>query len=201
MRRFLLGLIFGLAADASAQVAAPDTTGADSLQPKPPTDTVLVQGRDTSSRGADTLALPSATDTSGKKTLVPEKKTNFPSPSGALLRSLAIPGWGQLYNKKYFKAVIIAGGQGTLLGTAVVEWKRASDAKDDLDLEGYRVHTNNRNLFLWLYAAATAVSMLDAYVDAHLSQDTGEGVPKIGNIFFESDAEKKSFLVKIKVDF
>lgn len=190
---FLFLLIFGLATNASSQITASDTTAADSLQAKPKTDTVIVQGTDTSSRVADTL--------------VSGKKSNFRSPSGALLRSLAVPGWGQLYNKKYLKAVIVAGGQGVLLGTAIVEWKRATDAKNDTSLpaferlEDYRLHTNNRNMLLWLYAAAAVVSMLDAYVDAHLSQDTGVGVPQIGNIFLEPDVEKKTVLVKIKVDF
>lgn len=185
----LLLLAPGITTGIRAQITAPDTTRADSLQAKPKTDTVIVTGK-------DTLAVPSAVTT-----LASEKKTNFRSPSGALLRSLIIPGWGQLYNRKYFKAVVVAGGQGVLLGTAIVEWKRASDARKNLDLEDYRIHTNNRNMFLWLYAAATVVSMLDAYVDAHLSQDTGEGVPKIGDFLIEPDAEKRALLVKLKIDF
>jgi hypothetical protein len=190
---FLFLLISGLAASASSQISAPDTTASDSLQAKPKTGSVIVQGADTSSRVADTL--------------VSGKKTNFRSPSGALLRSLAIPGWGQMYNKKYLKAVIVAGGQGVLLGTAIVEWKRATDSKNDASqplatrLEDYRLHTNNRNMLLWLYAAATVVSMLDAYVDAHLSQDTGVGVPQIGNIFLEPDLDKRSLLLKLKLNF
>lgn len=193
MRRLLLLLVFGLATDAIAQTSTPDST-ADSLQAKPKIDSVIVQGTDTISS--------LVAGTSG-----PGRKSHLRSPSGALLRSLAVPGWGQLYNKKYFKAVIVAGGQAVLLGTAVVEWKRASDAKKNMSvppaerLEDYRLHTNNRNMFLWLYAAATVVSMLDAYVDAHLLQDTGVGVPKIGNLFLEPYVEKKAFLVKIKVDF
>jgi len=181
----LLVLTFGLAGGIRAQTSAPDTALDSLIQPK--TDTVIVHGADTASVKTDTLAS--------------DKKTNLRSPTGALLRSLAIPGWGQVYNKKYFKAIIVAGGQGTLLGTAIVEWKRATDAKKDLDLEGYRIHTNNRNMLLWLYAAATVVSILDAYVDAHLSQDTGEGVPQLGNIFLEPDAEKQTLLVKLKIDF
>ncbi|HLG94515.1 MAG TPA: DUF5683 domain-containing protein, partial [candidate division Zixibacteria bacterium] len=163
MRTFLLLLpVFGLAGSIRAQINAPDTA-LDSLT-RPETDTVIVQGSDTTSLETGTL--------------VWDKKSNLRSPSGALLRSLAVPGWGQLYNKKPLKAVIVAGGQGVLLGTAVVEWKRATDAKNDTSLplatrlEDYRLHTNNRNMLLWLYAAATVVSMLDAYVDAHLSQDT-----------------------------
>ena len=186
MRTFLLLLpVFGLAGSIRAQINAPDTA-LDSLT-RPETDTVIVQGSDTTSLVTGTL--------------VSDKKSNLRSPSGALLRSLAVPGWGQLYNKKPLKAVIVAGGQGALLGTAVVEWKRASNAKKDLDLEGYRIHTNNRNLFLWLYAAATVVSMLDAYVDAHLSQDTGVGVPQIGSISLEPDADKKVLRLKLKINF
>jgi len=192
MRRFFLfGLLVGLAAVASAQVTPLDTTASDSLQAKPKPDTVIVQGTDTTSRVADTLG----------------KKSNLRSPSGALLRSLAVPGWGQIYNKKYFKTVIVAGGQGVLLGTAIVEWKRATDAKNDASLplatrlEDYRLHTNNRNMLLWLYAAAAVVSMLDAYVDAHLSQDTGIGVPKIGEIIITPSYEKKNLILKLRLNF
>ncbi|MGH8004300.1 MAG: DUF5683 domain-containing protein [Limisphaerales bacterium] len=192
---FLFLLTFGISTAINAQTTVPDTTASDSLQAKPKTDTVIV-------KGTDTLAVPSVADT-----LVSGKKSNLRSPSGALLRSLAIPGWGQVYNKKYFKALIVAGGQGVLLGTAIVEWRRASDAKNDAGLplaerlEDYRLHTNNRNMLLWLYAAATVVSMLDAYVDAHLSQDTGEGVPQIGSIILEPDIQKKALLLKLKIDF
>jgi len=41
------------------------------------------------------------------------------SPRGALLRSLAIPGWGQFYNRHYFKVPIVYAGMGGLFGTAV----------------------------------------------------------------------------------
>jgi hypothetical protein len=191
-RLFLFLLFWGFAAGASAQMIKPDTVLTDSLHAPAKTDTVIVQGADTSSLVAGTS--------------VPGKKSNLRSPTGALLRSLAIPGWGQAYNKKYFKAIIVAGGQGVLLGSAIAEWKRASDAKNDTSLssfqrlEDYRLHTNNRNMLLWLYAAATVVSILDAYVDAHLSQDTGEGVPQLGNIFLEPNAEKQALLVKLKIE-
>jgi hypothetical protein len=194
-RFFLLLIFFGVSAGSSAQMIKSDTVLTDSLHAPAKTDTVIVKGTDT---------LPPALVAD---TLVSDKKSNLRSPTGALLRSLAIPGWGQAYNKKYFKAIIVAGGQGVLLGSAIAEWKRASDAKNDTSLssfqrlEDYRLHTNNRNMLLWLYAAATVVSILDAYVDAHLSQDTGEGVPQIGHIFLEPDAEKQALLLKLKVNF
>jgi len=192
---FLILIFFGMAAGSTAQMIKPDTVLIDTLQTPAKADTVIVKGTDSLPR-----ALAADTSVSGKK-------IKLRSPTGALLRSLAIPGWGQLYNKKYFKAIIVAGGQGVLLGSAIAEWKRASDAKNDTSLssfqrlEDYRLHTNNRNMLLWLYAAATVVSILDAYVDAHLSQDTGEGVPQLGNIFLEPDAEKQTVLVKLKIDF
>jgi hypothetical protein len=42
-----------------------------------------------------------------------------PSPRGALLRSLAIPGWGQIYNRQPLKAPVIWAGLGTLVGVTI----------------------------------------------------------------------------------
>lgn len=41
-------------------------------------------------------------------------RQDLPSPRGALLRSLAAPGWGQAYNGDYLKVPIVVGGLGTL---------------------------------------------------------------------------------------
>jgi hypothetical protein len=188
MRKTVLTfLVFAAAQTAGAQITDPGTTQKNSPLPQTDFDTVRTTTPDTT-----------ITDSINNQTIL---KSNLRSPGGALRRSLLIPGWGQIYNKKPFKAVVIAGGQGVLLGTALAEWKRASDAKKDLDLANYRVHTNNRNLFLWLYAGATVFSMLDAYIDAHLSQDTGEGVPEIGNFWLEPDAQNQAVLLKFKLNF
>ncbi len=181
-------LLFAVTSTASAQITDPDTTQKN----YPPLLRINFDTLRTTT--PDTIF----NDSIKNQTII---KSNLRSPGGALRRSLVLPGWGQLYNKKPFKAVIIAGGQGVLLGTALAEWKRASDAKKDLDLANYRVHTNNRNLFLWLYAGATVFSMLDAYIDAHLSQDTGEGVPKIGNFLLEPDPKNQTVLLKLKLNF
>jgi Family of unknown function (DUF5683) len=67
----------------------------------------------------DTLLLKenAKTDTSGKNLLaldtVVKKKFN---PKVATLRSTIIPGWGQAYNKKYWKIPIIYGALGTTAG-------------------------------------------------------------------------------------
>lgn len=201
MKGWIIFLIFlGWASGAKAQVIDPDSSQKNYPPiPKINLDTVRTGKPDTSFN--DSMKQPPMTQSKDSMVNRPGPKSNLRSPTGALLRSLAIPGWGQFYNRKYFKAVIVAGGEGTLLATAIVEWKRASDARKNLDLEDYRAHVNNRNMFLWLYAAATVVSMLDAYVDAHLSQDTGVGVPKVGELFLEPDAGKMALLLKVKVNF
>jgi len=38
-------------------------------------------------------------------------KVSVKSPTGAMIRSLLFPGWGQLYNKKYFKAILVFGAE------------------------------------------------------------------------------------------
>lgn len=53
------------------------------------------------------------------------------SPKTATLRSLAIPGWGQVYNKEYWKLPIIYGALGTAAGIYIYNntwYKRTRDA-------------------------------------------------------------------------
>lgn len=57
------------------------------------------------------------------------------SPRGALWRSLAAPGWGQIYNRQYYKLPFVAGGLGGL---------------------GYAVYTMNQDYVLHRHAAIFA---------------------------------------------
>src|SRR3990170_8539722 len=108
-------------------------------------------------------------------------KTTLRSPTGALFRSIAFPGWGQFYNKKYLKAAIVFLGEGSLIAGAVVEWRRMNEHKKifealpdtnplkTFEFNQYQYHKDNRNLFLWWTAGVIFISMWDAYADAHLS--------------------------------
>ena len=49
-----------------------------------------------------------------------------PSPRGAVFRSLAVPGWGQLYNGDYVKVPIAVGGLGALVYGVVRYHNRAT---------------------------------------------------------------------------
>lgn len=100
------------------------------------------------------------------------------SPTGALLRSLAVPGWGQFYNRKYIKALVVAVGETYCIVQAVRYWDLADQAwsrytSDDsynyLYYGDYDFYQDRRNLFLWLSGLAIFLSIVDAYVDAHLA--------------------------------
>ena len=98
---------------------------------------------------------------------------------GALLRSAVFPGWGQLYNRKYLKAILVFGAETTFLTLMAIEWDRMNQHKklfDSLPLgddknweyEQYKFYKDRKNLFLWSALATIFVSIFDAYVDAHL---------------------------------
>ena len=87
------------------------------------------------------------------------------SPMGAMLRSIAVPGWGQLYNGKWFKAILVCGTEVGLIVNAVYQNQMAVQSKIPLEREWYQ---DNRNRSVWWLLAAILFSMADAYVDAHL---------------------------------
>jgi hypothetical protein len=102
------------------------------------------------------------------------------SPTGALIRSGVVPGWGQLYNEQYVKCGLVFLTEGILIAGAVVEHLRAGDDRQELDdpLSSdqereaawlrYSRRIDKRNTYLWYLAGVKFVSMVDAYVDAHL---------------------------------
>jgi hypothetical protein len=102
------------------------------------------------------------------------------SPTGALWRSFAVPGWGQIYNGKYWKAGGIMAAEAATLYMAVDNYLIARDylrkAREAADLKikhrNYARHDEyivETEFWGWLFVAALTYSMMDAYVDAHLS--------------------------------
>lgn len=97
------------------------------------------------------------------------------NPTGALLRSAVVPGWGQFYNEEPLKGLAYGSLQAGLLGWTLHENHRANNARDMFLLTGDPAwdqaredHRNRCRSLIWYTAGAWVLSMLDAYVDAWL---------------------------------
>ena len=88
------------------------------------------------------------------------------SPSAAMVRSLLIPGWGQWYNGKKWKAALACGAELGLAANAALQNHYLQGASDP-QVREYYLH--NRNTSNWVLALVVVLSMLDAYVDAHFA--------------------------------
>jgi len=107
------------------------------------------------------------------------------SPERAMLYSALIPGGGQVYNKAYVKAGIVVGLQAWNVGRALYNDAKADDfiKKSKLSTDAYYTqyykdraeeHKQKRRSDIWWIGITTALSVLDAYVDAHLENFDSE---------------------------
>ncbi len=90
------------------------------------------------------------------------------SPGTAVLLSFLVPGAGQVYAGRWWKACIIAPAEITLGVLSVRDHLQAMSKLRAGDEEGYLVLRNRRNVFLWWTGAVLAFSMADAYVSAQM---------------------------------
>lgn len=104
----------------------------------------------------------------------------FANPRSAMLYSAALPGGGQIYNREYVKAGIVIALQGYLSGMAIYNDSKVQDYKEKLSgtsdaytLQYYQQQVDEyrarRTSDIWWIGITMALSMMDAYVDAHLS--------------------------------
>ena len=109
-------------------------------------------------------------------------------PTRAVLYSAAFPGGGQLYKRAWLKAGLVMGVQGFFIGSAIYHggernyWRDlAENTQDPFLQEQYLARSrdfgNELKNDIWWLGITAGLSMLDAYVDAHLSD-------------FESEKEK-----------
>ena len=108
MKIFLNIVVFVLLFEGAYSQVTPDSARSTVRDTTPdiPTDTIPVFSDTTQYN--DTAVLKSKT---GKDSVVVKKKVH--SPRKATLRSLIIPGWGQIYNKKYWKLPLVYAAIGT----------------------------------------------------------------------------------------
>jgi hypothetical protein len=145
-------------------------------------------------------------DTSQITTAEPEPRT----PRGALLRAAAVPGWGQIYNRQYYKLPFVyAGLAGLIYGVTYMQdqavlYRRADlytrdpetyaeyedfiaqitnpnillaieRGRDDLLRQQRDIFKRRRDLFIFGVGLFYGLTMLDAFVSAHLRDfDVGE---------------------------
>jgi hypothetical protein len=109
-----------------------------------------------------------------------EFKEKLKSPLGAMFRSAFVPGWGQFYNGAWWKGLIFIGAESFTMFYTVKNYTKARDYYNramDADNEGdseklyyeYEQHLQKTEMWGWFFVGALVISMLDAYVDAHLS--------------------------------
>ncbi|MGC8748651.1 MAG: DUF5683 domain-containing protein [Candidatus Kapaibacteriota bacterium] len=105
------------------------------------------------------------------------------SPIGAMLRSFAIPGWGQVYVRQYWKAPLFFGGAAVMYyytfkhNSDFLDYSRQYDELFKSNPQDTRLYLlkvrrenarDNRDISIFFLVAVYGLSMLDAYVDAHL---------------------------------
>jgi hypothetical protein len=102
------------------------------------------------------------------------------APMGALLRSVAVPGWGQYYNRKYIKSAVVFSAETFFITKAIHWWKKTEDQYNSIQqtidpsqqrirYNIYRSYRTSRDDYLWAVGLTVFLSMFDAYVDAHLA--------------------------------
>ncbi|MCH8027508.1 MAG: hypothetical protein IID63_05230 [candidate division Zixibacteria bacterium] len=153
----------------SVHIQAADSTYEDSNFPD---DTVIYKPI-----GFETSALAVSDSIDYEKRLIQ-------NPTVALVKSMLVPGLGQVGNRKYFKAAVVVGLQAWLISSAIDHGREASDFKEKFEMsfdtternilyDNFLNSKDQRNKFTWFAVIVTFVSMFDAFADAHLS-----GFPK-----------------------
>ncbi|KAA3633168.1 MAG: hypothetical protein DWP97_09720 [Calditrichaeota bacterium] len=118
-------------------------------------------------------------------------------PTKALFKSMFIPGWGQVGNKRYIKGLCFFAFDVWMISKALDHKKKARDfwnqyeesetiSEKNYYYNLYSGEKDERNKFTWYAVITSFIAMFDAYVDAHLS-----GFPaKHDNNKFSLDIDK-----------
>ncbi len=137
-------------------------------------------------------------------------------PTVALVKSMIIPGLGQIGNRRYFKAALFFGLDAWFVSSAIKYRQDARDFRVKFEsVDGddaasvalrrdyyskYQDSRNSRNKYTWFAVITTFVSMFDAYADAHLS---GFPVKKGENVTISLQTLRRdeTVLAALQIDF
>ena len=112
---------------------------------------------------------------------VPAAEGTFDKPRWVMMRSLLIPGWGQLHNHAFLKAGAFAGVEGWLGARLIRDSGSLDRLRRDVDaarsagddagaaaaVEAYNRRLDRIVSGQWMLAGVVTYALLDAYVDAH----------------------------------
>ena len=122
------------------------------------------------------------------------------SPKGAMIRSLILPGWGQVYNRKFIKALVFLGGETYFISRYLdlndeLKILEATPGKSASDIEDKE---QERNGWGWLFGAGYFLAMGDAFVDAHLD---GVSIDEEFSVNLISDKQKSGLSMQLQFNF
>ncbi len=155
---------------------------ADSTKPEP-ADSVVLETREQLKQMLPEGFMDSTVSIIAGRTAIERK-----SPSGALLRSMALPGWGQFYTGHPVRGTITAVAETAFLVGMALKFRDRADLRDQLSLleasngpdwpvdDPERMRLNSRiksaqhsgGDYLAYGVTALLMGMLDSYVSAHL---------------------------------
>ena len=143
----------------------------------------------------DSVIIKNFDSTSKKSILALDTTVKKHNPKIATFRSAVLPGWGQIYNKKYWKLPIVYGALGVTAGIffynlktykqlkqAVIYRSDNDPANDILVVEEYRnlstaslrsarsIYRQNIDYSVLAFIILWGLNVVDATVDAHLKE-------------------------------
>src|SRR5262245_26575232 len=161
--------------------AGPDTSTTSPAAAEPPSTFEYVTTAGDSSDAEAERVLREAAEHRRERERSPQTVGRFDEPRWVMLRSALIPGWGQLHNGSWLKALLVAAGEVSLISGI---WQNAKDldnlsqlvdeAKADSNFVLSNYYVDKYNAVLdentqksWFLGGLLAYALADAYVDAH----------------------------------
>jgi len=119
-----------------------------------------------------------------------------------MIRSAILPGWGQLYNTKYLKALVYLGGESYFIFRYAAIDEDVKKLKNDQNLNATKDQIEKkeqlRNGWVWLFGGGYLLALGDAFVDAHLF---GLGNDKKLSVGLRTDDRSRSLQMQLKLTF
>lgn len=123
-------------------------------------------------RAQDSTAAAPAPDTS--QLAAPQEPIHQPSATGNMLKSLVVPGWGQLSLGRELTALVFIAGEAGTLTMVIKSQKDLNRARDAGDTELIDKYSKKREDWLVYMGINHVLSALEAYVSAKLWDFPGD---------------------------